>query len=398
MARRAKNELTPLGIDQLKAPAAGRREVFDRRCPGLCVRITSTGAKSFSFYFRLGGRSQRITLGPVSMGITKARKAAEEAREEVREGRDPRATKRAVENATRTVRDLGAEYLRLHAKPKKCASSAAADERKIDTIINPALGKRTVREIGRHEIESLHHKFAAKPYKANRVLALLSRMFTLAVRWGWRTDNPCQGVERYAEQPRERFLSAAELARLAEALGAVDDQNTANAIRLLLLTGARKSEVLQARWEQFDLSKGVWTKPSAHTKQRKVHRIPLSPPVLKLLEAMPRTGEYLFPGRVRGKPLQDIKKTWTRALNLAEIEGFRLHDLRHTYASVLVSSGASLPIIGALLGHTQAATTQRYAHLLDDPLREATGRMGTLFEGLGKDKAGEVVDLEKRRA
>ena len=160
------------------------------------------------------------------------------------------------------------------------------------------------------------------------------------------------------------------------------NQVSANAIRFLLLTGARRGEVLQAEWGQFDLSSGVWTKPSAHTKQKREHRVPLSEAAIELLEKIRRetNGQFVFPGRKPGAALAELKRSWQTIRRRANLENVRLHDLRHTYASILASSGMSLPIIGALLGHTQTSTTERYSHLQDDPLREATERVANVLK------------------
>jgi integrase len=212
-------------------------------------------------------------------------------------------------------------------------------------------------------------------------------MFALSVRWEMRDDNPASGVERNHESPRDRYLSGDEMGRLAAALAELRNQQAANAIRLLLLTGARRTEVLAATWDQFDLDTGVWVKPSSHTKQKKMHRVPLSAPARTLLadmKAVAGRSPYLFPRRGGGGYLYSVQKSWTTACRAAGIADARLHDLRHSYASALASGGQSLPIIGALLGHTQAQTTQRYAHLLDDPLRAATEKAGAVITGGGK--------------
>jgi integrase len=259
-------------------------------------------------------------------------------------------------------------------------------------------------------------------------------MFELAIKWEYRTDNPAKGIERRPEEKRERFLSPAEIERLAAVLLTHHEKTTCNAIRLLLLTGARRGETLGARWSEFDLDSGVWIKPSAHTKTKKEHRVPLSAPARLLLSEMKADAvmrlaeenkhrsakapekklEFVFPG-LDGKPLQEPKRAWLaicKASGLAfQVEKLdakgkpvktakgepvmvwqstvRLHDLRHTYAAILASSGLSLPIIGRLLGHTQAATTQRYAHLMDDPLRAATERVGAIVSG---KPSAEILD------
>ena len=167
---------------------------------------------------------------------------------------------------------------------------------------------------------------------------------------------------------------------------------------MLLLTGARRGEVLSATWEMFDLENGVWTKPSSHTKQKKLHRVPLSPPALQLLQEIKNRGsdsEYVFPSRLGAKRphLTELKNSWKKVCELAGLEGVRIHDLRHSFASILVSGGASLPLIGALLGHTQVQTTQRYAHLMDDPLRRAVTSAGAVIEANGE---ADVVKLGDR--
>jgi integrase len=209
-------------------------------------------------------------------------------------------------------------------------------------------------------------------------------MFSQAIRWGWRQDNPAKGVERNHEEKRQRYLSAAEIATLSTALAEHEDKQAADIVRLLLLTGARKGEVLAMRWQDLDLAEGIWTKPSAHTKTKKPHRVPLSAPAKQLLselrDAAKADAEFVFPGRYDGHRVK-LDRAWVEICRSAKIASARIHDLRHTYASVLASHGLSLPIIGALLGHTQPATTARYAHLLDDPLRQATEKVGALVGG-----------------
>jgi integrase len=168
-----------------------------------------------------------------------------------------------------------------------------------------------------------------------------------------------------------------ELGRLTVALAELEDQDAANAIRLLLLTGARRGEVLAARWADFDLGTGVWVKPPSSTKQAKLHRVPLSAAAVALLRTFPLGDARLFP-TLSGRSLT---RTWEILRKAADISDVRLHDLRHTYASVLASAGLSLPVIGALLGHATPTTTARYAHLFDDPLRAATERASAIIIG-----------------
>ncbi len=179
-----------------------------------------------------------------------------------------------------------------------------------------------------------------------------------------------------------------------------DAVSAVNAIRLIALTGARKGEVLSATWDQFEIEAGIWTKPSSHTKTKKTHRVTLSPPAIELVSGMQESAQdvdqFLFPSRRSPTGhLKDLKRAWGRIMDLAEIENFRVHDLRHTFASILASGGASLIVIGRLLGHTQPATTARYAHLFDDPLRDAAGKVGAAYEAAKSGKTAEVVRLHK---
>ena len=284
-----------------------------------------------------------------------------------------------------TLEELGRDYLTLHANVKKATASAKKDKQYIDTIILPHFGKSTpVDKITTKQIEKLHVSMIDTPYQANRILALLSKMFSLAVKWKAVPDNPCKGIDKFTEQPRERYLTKDELKRLVAALDTFPDRNIAGALALMMLTGCRKTEALTATWDQFDIEAGVWTKPSHHTKQKRVHRVPLNAAAVQLLQTLPRTGRHVFPGRVEGQPLQDIKKAWETLRQAAQVPDLRMHDLRHSYASMLASQNLSLPIIGQLLGHTQAQTTKRYAHLLDEPLRNATNGVGKLIEGARK--------------
>ena len=230
----------------------------------------------------------------------------------------------------------------------------------------------------------------------------MSKMFSLAVEWGWRPDNPVKGMERYGEERRDRWLADDELRRLCAVLDRHPNQRAANAVRLQLLTGARMGEVLNARKDAFDLERGVWTKPSHQTKQKRTEHVPLSAQALILVTVATGASEpaspHLFPGNVPDQPLRDVKKFWASALREAGIADYRRHDNRHTYASHLVSSGLSLEIVGRLMGHTTAMTTKRYAHLADDPLRAATGRFGAKIAALQTGLEAEVLPLPTPRS
>jgi integrase len=380
--------LTDQVIRKLPSPPAGYALTWDAEIKGFGVRVTAAGAKSFVLQYRAAGIGRRHTIGSFpDWPTTAAREEAKRLKRIVDTGGDPALDRREQREAP-TVADLIERWRTDHA-PKKRERSRQEDEGLIRQWIASELGKRKVAEIRCTDIERLHRKITdhGTPVRANRTLILLSKMFALSVRWEMRDDNPVAGIERNHETPRERYLTGDEMERLAAALAGLRNQQAANAIRLLLLTGARRTEVLAATWDQFDLDEGVWAKPSSHTKQKKVHRIPLSAPARTLLadmQAASGRSSYLFQGRGSNGHLTSIKKSWATVCQAAGIADAHLHDLRHSYASALASGGQSLPVIGALLGHTQAQTTQRYAHLIDDALREATEKAGAVITGGGK--------------
>jgi integrase len=394
-------------VRELVAPTVGNRITYDLDVKGFGVRITAAGAKAFVVNYRAAGRERRITIGSFGDWTVKAaRDHAKSLKRQIDVGEDPMA-ERHEQRAAKTIDQLCDLFERDHL-PSRRASTREDYLSLMRLYIRPRMGKMKVSAVRHSDIATLHRDIARRaPYRANRLHAVLSTMMGIAIKEGWRTDNPCQGIEKAHEEKRERFLSAAEIARLAEALSAHPEKISANAIKLLLLTGARRGEALSMQWGQVDLDSGTWTKPSSHTKQRKVHRVPLSAPALALLVDMKEEAApgcpYVFPSAKtsrRGEgaaadtyqPLTEIKRTWASVRETAKLPGVRLHDLRHSFASILVSSGLSLPVIGALLGHSQSSTTHRYAHLMDDPLRAATERAGAIISGAGRVGA-EVLPL-----
>jgi integrase len=371
-------KLTDSIVKSLPIPASGNKVHYDSGVKGFGCRVTAAGGRAFILNYRTRQqRERRFTIGSFPEWKTAAaRQEAVELKKRIDRGEDPLAEIQSGRDAP-TVADLCARYLEEHAPKKR---TQADDARAINTFVLPAMKHLKVAEVTFSDVDGLHRKITKRgtAIRANRVVSLLSKMLRLAIRWGWRSDNPASGIEKNPEQKRERYLSGAELDALTKALVEHDDQQAANIIRLLLLTGARRGEVLTATWDQFDLTEGVWTKPSSHTKQKKSHRVPLSAPARQLLSELPCEGSYVFPGRHHGHR-EGIRKAWDAICQRAGISGARIHDLRHTYASLLASSGLSLPVIGALLGHTQTQTTQRYAHLLDDPLRKATETVGAII-------------------
>jgi integrase len=384
------------------------RIVWDSELKGFGVRITPAGAITFILNYRSHGRQRRYKIGRAPEWTAEAARAeAAKIKPKIdSEGYDPLESKQKARGEP-TMVDLATEYLKH--RQDKSASTRRNDRQMLDGIVLPRLGKLRLAAVNSRDIEGLKEFLEATPYRANRVLALVSHMFSKAMEWKWAKENPARGIARYHEDRRERWLSTEELGALRKALDSYSDQNAANALRLLLLTGAREGEVLKAAWEQFDLQRGTWTKPSHHTKQKKIEHVPLNDEALALLRKMnaAKKSGPLFPGRDGKAARVSLRKPWVqvcKAAGLAEAitkQGkrrkkvtkykplVRIHDLRHTFASHLVSNGASLQVVGKLIGHTQMATTMRYAHLSDGALRDATNNFGKIFTGL------QVVDPRK---
>ncbi len=386
-------------------PIAGRDfQIFDTEVRGFAVCIYRSGGRAFTLDYRHAGRQRRMTFGRwPNWSATAARERARELRREIDGGADPLAMRNQCREAPR-VSDMIERYVEEHL-PHLAVLNAADQRSMLARMVTPVWGSKLVSEITPYDVEKLLNKVAAgrarpskarpnnrarklqaakpTPVRANRVGEVLRKMFTLAMGWGWREDNPAAGFRRRIENARERFLTKKEIARLAAALDSAEDQRAAGIIRLCMLTGARVGEVRQARFEQFNLEHLSWSKPASTTKQRKVHRLPISDEAAAIVRqqrlGVPRGCPWLFPGDVPGQPVVEIRRFWRGIQKSADIPDVRIHDLRHTFASLLVSGGASLEMIGKLLGHSQVQTTQRYAHLMDSPLRAGVDAVASVF-------------------
>lgn len=353
---------------------------WDDELKGFGVIVRSGGRQTYCIQYRNKQRTlRRLKLG-VHGNITteEARVLAKQHLGSISHGEDPLEKKKALKHLP-TIKELAIDYVERYGKNKR-PRSLQEDQKLLHNHIIPKLGDKKVTHLSRRDIESFHASLKETPYQANRVLALLSKMMSLAVAWEWRTDHPVKGIPRFPEEKRDRWLDKEEISRLWNILESYKTQPSAFFFKLLLLTGARKNELLQATWNHFDLEKGVWTKPSSLTKQKKREHLPLSQEAIQVLydlKSLNLIEPYLFPGSAKGEPLKNVQTLWKSVIKKATLPSLRIHDLRHTHASHLVSSGLSLTIVGKLLGHTQTSTTQRYAHLADEPLRHATSLFGT---------------------
>jgi integrase len=400
-------KLTDRIVDALPVPTAGNKRIPDSEVRGFNCQVTMTGERGFVFRYRVHGRERLYTIGSRSSWSTiAARNRARELRRLVDQGIDPHEQEAQARAEAVTV----AEFWTLVYEPLHLPPLRPGWRRNIRSMMKndilPNLGHLPVKAVDRADVAALHRGISKRaPVRANRVKAVVSSLMEYAERAhvtesGERIaalrplgSNPARGVKLNHEEQRQRFLSPAEMARLVEALDRHQERTSAALVKFLLMTGCRFGEAANATWDQFDLERGAWTKPSSNTKQRRTHVVPLSAPALVLLGQLRADSPYLFPGP-SGKPFATIRSFWASICRQAGLEGIRVHDLRHSFASVLASGGASLLLIGQLLGHTQAATTHRYSHLIDAVQREAVERAGAVITG---GPSAEVVSIGQKR-
>ncbi len=377
-----KQKLTKTSVEKIQ-PGNQDKIVWDTDVKGFGVKVTPRGRRSYFVRYRVGGgrngRQRKPTIG--THGIVTCDQARDIARRTLaaaRDGRDPYQEKKAQINAE-TVGDFWEIYrqrhLKVRTKPKTQGDVTGIFERHI----LPVLGRQNLRAIIRADISRLHSRLSATPYLANRVVSALSGLFARAEEWGHRDEgsNPCRNIKRYPESSRESFLTREDRERLAEVLAQHEAESPVAVafFRLALLTGCRKNELLRLSWSDVNLAGQSLHLPDSKTGKRTVL---LSTEALKVLENIPRIkgNPFVFPGAKAGAHLVNVNKRWLRIREEAGLPDVRIHDLRHTFASIAVEAGLGLPVIGGLLGHSNASTTQRYAHLAEDHAREAVEAIG----------------------
>ena len=372
---RRRSKLTKRAVDALK-PNGKDAVYWDSELTGFGLRVRKSGRKHYVVQTRLNGRLRWFTIGQHGPFTPDgARTEALQILASAKKGIDP-ATVRATSSAAPVMADLGKrfleEYVATHCKPTTCEEYA----RRIRLYINPMIGPVKVAAVARKDITKLHHAMRDKPYQANRTLAVLSKMFTLAEVWGWRADgsNPCRHVQVYKEFPRERFLSPEETVRLGAVLREAEAEmpSAVAAFRLLLLTGCRLSEIKTLRWE-YVKAECIELRDSKTGRRT----VPLGPEARAVLDGLPREAgnPWVIAGKLPGSHLTDLQRPWRRIRKRAGLEDVRIHDLRHSFASRALALGESLTMIGKLLGHTQVQTTARYAHLARDSMQSAAARV-----------------------
>lgn len=378
-----KAKLTVRGVEAIR-PGATDVIVWDSELAGFGCKVTPKGKRSYFLYYRTKeGQQRRPAIGVHGpMRPEAARATARLWLADVAQGRDP-SHARTQNRAAPTVRELCGRYMEEHAETRKKDSSIRNDRRLIDAHIMPALGAKKVASVTRADIAGLHHALSATPYEANRMLAMASKMFSLAERWGLRPDNsnPARNIDRYKEERRERYLASDEVARLwqilnSDAVAAKASPASIAAVKLLMLTGRRLNEVLGLKWVWVDLDAKLLRLPDTKGGRLTVSLADAAVDILVDLKAKAGDHPYVIPGAVKGKPLVNLQKPWRSIRKLAGLEDVRIHDLRHTFASIGAGMGMSLHMLGRLLGHTQAATTSRYAHLAQTPVQAAADAIG----------------------
>lgn len=379
------------------------KTVVDALQPGEMVRDTDIvgfgvrrqrGAPVYFVRKRVGGVARWMTIGTHGAGWTpdRARKEAQSILGTIADGGDPAAAKQIDRDRSR-VADAVELFLQHHG-PKLKPRTREEYERLFKLHLLPAFGHRRVDEINRSDVARFHAERSATKAGANFALACLSKFMSWAEEHGLRPENsnPCRRVKKYVTVKRERYLTGEEFARLGAELDRVEADKEESpfvtaALRLLILTGARLNEILTLKWSYVDLQRSLLFLPDSKTGQKAIR---LSDAALAVLTNLPRLSgnPYVLPGRLEGQGLINLQKPWRRIRERAGLPDVRIHDLRHSFASVAAASGGSLPMIGKLLGHTQPQTTARYAHLAEDPVQDLNQRVGSTIAAAMRGKDG----------
>lgn len=354
--------------------------VWDTDLKGFCVRRQTSATMSYLVKTRVHGRIRWFTIGRHGQPWT-----PETARRQaLKILADPEGVTTTQEEATATritFADVAEHFFSQHG-PKLKPRTFGDYRRLYLQLLVPAFGKMRMEAVARSDISRAHAQWRDRPRTANLTLAVLSKILSWAEDNGYRTpgSNPCSKIERYKESSRERYLTHEEIVRLGQSLNHAEANGLASiyavaAIRLLILTGARLSEVLTLEWRFIDFERRIAFLPDSKTGKKP---LVLNDAAVAILTALPRLAEnpFVIVGKRPGQCMVNIQKPWTAIRKMAGLDEVRLHDLRHTWASHALAAGGSLAIIGRQLGHSQPQTTQRYAHLADDPVRQLSEQTG----------------------
>jgi integrase len=386
--------------------ADGRdRIVFDTQISGLGLRVTLAGKRIFIAQARVGGRKRRLTVGYApAMTLSQARAEAPQTLAAMRSGVDPTAERKVRQRAavarTISIGELAERWMADAVIPKLKPRTAFDYQQLLTKHILPALGRHTVAEIDREHVERLHLDMRGTPRRANYTIATIRALFNFAIRRDLRSpgSNPAAGIKMYRERARERFLNEAEMAAAAEAIAEAEREGkvgpfAAAGLRLALFTGARSGEVTAIQWDHIDWQRRLIRLPDSKTNEpRTIH---LSDAAIEVLRTVPHVGPFVIAGAKHGEPFKNLSRAWIIARSYGGLKDVRLHDLRHSYASLAASQGVSLQMIGKLLGHKVTATTARYAHLARDAAQAVNDDIGAAMTAAIKKPRSEVVRLKR---
>lgn len=377
-----KMNFTQAALGKLPTPEKGRTYYRDIKMPGLTLCVWDSGVKSFELYKRMGGQPTRLKIGRFpEVTVENARKEAARLVGEIAQGKDPSEQRRKARGET-AVGELFALFLEGHAKPHK--RSWKGDQEQYNRYLD-GWKNRKLSQVRRADVAALHAKVGRDhgTYAANRLLALLSSLFTHAARLGYEGGNPAQGVKRFKEQSRDRFLDADELKAFFVAVAAEKSETWRDFFLVALMSGARRANVLAMRWADVNLERGLWRIPESQAKSGEPLIVILPAPAVEILKrrAKGTEGDYVFPRRDGTGHVTEPKQAWARIVKASGLKDVRIHDLRRTLGSWAAAMGASLPMIGRALGHKNVATTAIYARLGLDPVRATvTGAVKAMLE------------------
>lgn len=374
---------------------------FDSEVKGFGLKQSVGGKKTYVVQYRINGRKRRFTIGTHGSPWTpdSAKVEAKRLLGLVANNTDPAELKAEIKNDI-TLGELCDLYLKEGCTTKS-PNTIATDTGRINRHIKPLLGNRKIKSVTRSMVERFMIDVAngktkvdvktgkrgraivrGGPGTASKCVALLSAVFNFAIKRDLLEGNPATGIKKYKDKKRERFLTSNEFKTLGETLAEASQHNpyALAAIKILMLTGLRKNEVINMRWDDLQLEIGVILIPESKTGKKFV---PLTQPVATILIGLPKIegSEFIFPG-VDNKPYQGLPKVWSKIRAQAKLEDVRLHDLRHSFASVGAMDGESLYILGKLLGHADQSTTQRYAHIGNNPLTKSAESIASKIDKL----------------
>ena len=396
----ATDTLTERTIRDAK-PEPKARILWDRKVKGLGLKIQPGGTKSFVLDYRAGGRQRRVSLGRVGeVSLRDARERAGRELTAIRNGEGDPMQRREDARAAPTVADLIERFLTIEGPARiergRMTERTLTEYRmQCARYVEPTIGRRRVSDVTRGDVEALVAKL--RPVARNRVLALVSRLFTLAERWEWRPQNtnPARGIERSREQARDRVLASAELAALAAALSGLEDgfPTAVGAIRIAAVTGLRIGEVLAIRWEHVDFETGRLTMPETKTGRR-THDLPAA--ALAIFADLPRINGWAFTtGKDAPAGYKHVRAVFAEAVRAANLSDVRLHDLRRTVMTSAAAAGVGVHVLRDLLGHKTTAMADRYVRAVGNPVREAREQVGATMAAMMAGNAGEVVPLRR---